>query len=78
MVPKVHGKGEFLFFENKSILIFQYDAQPEKSHTFREPEPRPPVIISLVFTGLCAVPLLGLLVAWKALGINVNKDRFLS
>merc|ERR1712147_239628 len=53
--------------------LAKYDKKEEKSHTFREPEPRPPVIISLVFTGLCAVPLLGLLIAWKALGINVNK-----
>ena len=62
---------ETLFFLPNFKL--QFEAKPEKSHTFREPEPRPPVIISLVFTGLCAVPLLGLLIAWKTLGINVNK-----
>jgi len=51
----------------------KYDKLPVLSHTFKEPEPRPPVTISIVFTGICAVPLLGLIVAWKSLGINVNK-----
>ena len=54
-------------------IYFQYDKLPVLSHTFKEPEPRPPVTISIVFTGICAVPLLGLIVAWKSLGINVNK-----
>jgi len=51
----------------------KYDELEEKSHTFREPEPRPPVIISLIFTGACSVPLLGLLIAWRKMGINVQK-----
>jgi len=51
----------------------KYDKLPVLSHTFKEPEPRPPVTISIVFTGICAVPLLGLIIAWKSLGINVNK-----
>jgi oligosaccharyltransferase complex subunit delta (ribophorin II) len=42
-------------------------------HTFKEPEPRPPMMISLIFTGACAIPLFGLLVAWSRLGVNVNK-----
>lgn len=51
----------------------KYDKLPILSHTFKEPEPRPPVTISIIFTGICAVPLLGLIIAWKSLGINVNK-----
>ena len=73
MVCQVHSKGKWDTFLFLPKLKLQFEAKPEKSHTFREPEPRPPVIISLVFTGLCAVPLLGLLIAWKTLGINVNK-----
>ena len=72
MVLQVHSKSKRRFFRFVTNFL-QFEAKPEKSHTFREPEPRPPVIISLVFTGLCAVPLLGLLIAWKTLGINVNK-----
>jgi hypothetical protein len=42
-------------------------------HTFKQPEERPSFMISLVFTGACAIPLLGLLIAWGRLGVNVNR-----
>lgn len=67
-LPEPKRSGTF----NRKYLE-KYDLLEEKSHTFREPEARPPVIISLVFTGACAVPLLGLLIAWRQMGINVQK-----
>jgi len=51
----------------------KYAPLPAIQHTFREPEPRPPVVISLAFTAICAVPLLGLLIAWQRLGVNLNR-----
>ena len=40
-------------------------------HQFREPEKRPPTIISNLFTVLCLVPLLVLFIAWLRLGANM-------
>jgi oligosaccharyltransferase complex subunit delta (ribophorin II) len=51
----------------------KYDQPAEISHTFREPETRPPVMISFVFTGLCALPLVGLLIVWSRLGVNLKR-----
>lgn len=39
-----------------------YDLLPEITHRFREQEPRPPKTVSLVFTLICAAPLLILFV----------------
>uniref|UniRef100_A0A336MZ42 Dolichyl-diphosphooligosaccharide--protein glycosyltransferase subunit 2 n=1 Tax=Culicoides sonorensis TaxID=179676 RepID=A0A336MZ42_CULSO len=47
-------------------------ALPEIVHKFREPESRPPRIISDLFTFLCAAPLLILLVLWLKLRVNVS------
>ncbi|XP_050421298.1 dolichyl-diphosphooligosaccharide--protein glycosyltransferase subunit 2 isoform X2 [Adelges cooleyi] len=46
------------------------------SHTFREPETRPPRIVSLLFTGLSLAPLLILFVLWTKLGVNVKNFPF--
>ncbi|KAM3729081.1 Dolichyl-diphosphooligosaccharide--protein glycosyltransferase subunit [Dirofilaria immitis] len=47
-----------------------YDKAPEIKHIFREPEKRPPQIVSTVFVFLCAIPLLVLLILWLRIGIN--------
>jgi oligosaccharyltransferase complex subunit delta (ribophorin II) len=46
--------------------------KPEIRHLFREPEKRPPQVVSTAFTGLCLVPIGILLVAWMKLGVNVS------
>ncbi|KAF8570942.1 hypothetical protein P879_04651 [Paragonimus westermani] len=51
-------------------------AKPEIEHMFRAPERRAPSPIAWAFTIACAVPLLGLLVAWTVLGVNVWNFRF--
>lgn len=40
---------------------------------FREPEKRPPVFMSNVFTGLCLAPLLLLFILWATLDVNISK-----
>lgn len=49
-----------------------YSPKPEIVHQFRQPENRPPRIVSDVFTALCAAPLLILLILWAKLGVNVS------
>ena len=39
---------------------------------FREPEKRPPVFVSNIFTGICLVPLLVLFILWTKLGVNIS------
>jgi len=39
---------------------------------FREPERRPPAFVSNLFTGLCMVPVLLLLILWARLGVNIS------
>ncbi|KAF7255660.1 hypothetical protein EG68_07566 [Paragonimus skrjabini miyazakii] len=51
-------------------------AKPEIEHMFRAPERRAPSPIAWAFTIACVVPLLGLLVAWTILGVNVWNFRF--
>lgn len=57
-------------------LDSMYKPKPEIKHMFREPERRPPVIVSNLFTGLVAVPFLVLLVLWAKLGINISNFPF--
>lgn len=42
------------------------------SHTFREPEPRPPHVVSLLFTVLSLSPILVLFILWARLGVNIK------
>ncbi|XP_014293921.1 dolichyl-diphosphooligosaccharide--protein glycosyltransferase subunit 2 [Halyomorpha halys] len=49
-----------------------FSVKPEIKHLFREPEKRPPVFVSNLFTGLVFVPLIILFVLWFKLGINVS------
>ncbi|XP_075229650.1 oligosaccharide transferase delta subunit isoform X2 [Lycorma delicatula] len=53
-----------------------YQPKPEIQHIFREPEKRPPVFVSNLFTGLVFVPFLVLVVLWGKLGINISNFPF--
>lgn len=53
-----------------------YQPKPEIKHMFREPEKRPPVYVSNLFTGLCLAPVLLLLVIWAKLGVNISNFPF--
>lgn len=50
--------------------------RPEIKHMFREPERRPPPVISTLFTGLVIAPLVILFGIWIKLGINVSNFSF--
>lgn len=49
-----------------------YEPKPEIKHIFREPEKRPPAIVSNTFTLLVLVPLLILFGLWIKLGVNMQ------
>lgn len=44
----------------------------EIRHLFREPEKRPPQVVSTFFTGLCLLPFGIMLLAWMKLGVNFS------
>ncbi|TPP67252.1 Oligosaccharyltransferase complex subunit delta [Fasciola gigantica] len=50
-------------------------AKPGIEHVFRPPERRAPRPLAWTFTALCAVPLLGLLIAWGVIGFNLSNFR---
>nr|CAG4643903.1 EOG090X04WQ [Lepidurus arcticus] len=52
--------------------LIMYQPKPEIKHMFREPEVRPPSIVSNSFTLLTALPLVILLGMWMKLGVNVS------
>jgi len=56
--------------EAKEASIFE--PKPEIRHVFREPEARPPSIVSTAFTLLCLSPLLLMLGLWAKLGVNIS------
>jgi len=49
-----------------------YKKLPEIKHLFREPEKRPPQIVSDTFTVLCLVPVLILFILWLKIGVNIS------
>ncbi|XP_043284195.1 dolichyl-diphosphooligosaccharide--protein glycosyltransferase subunit 2 [Venturia canescens] len=53
-----------------------YTPKPEIQHMFREPEKRPPVFVSNLFTGLCLAPIFLLLGLWAKLRVNISKFPF--
>lgn len=50
-------------------------AKPEIEHLFRPPERRASRPIARAFTVACGLPLLGLLIGWAVVGINVRNFR---
>ncbi|XP_046882159.1 dolichyl-diphosphooligosaccharide--protein glycosyltransferase subunit 2 isoform X1 [Hypomesus transpacificus] len=49
-----------------------YVPKPDIQHLFREPEKKPPTVVSNTFTGLILSPFLLLLVLWLKLGANIS------
>jgi len=52
------------------LYAVTYEPKPEIKHMFREPEPRPPMVVSNAFTALVLVPIVLLLGLWAKIGIN--------
>lgn len=50
--------------------------RPEIVHMFRPAEKRPPHVVSMLFTGLAASPILLLLILWLKVGINFKNFSF--
>ncbi|XP_046989739.1 dolichyl-diphosphooligosaccharide--protein glycosyltransferase subunit 2 [Schistocerca americana] len=55
---------------------YLYAIKPEIKHLFREPERRPPVLVSNLFTGLLCIPILILLGLWVKIGVNISNFPF--
>ncbi|KAM4583182.1 dolichyl-diphosphooligosaccharide--protein glycosyltransferase subunit 2 isoform 2-T2 [Fundulus diaphanus] len=53
-----------------------YVPKPEIQHLFREPEKKPPTVVSNTFTALVLSPLLLLLILWLKLGANISNFSF--
>ena len=51
-------------------------ARPEIRHLFREPEKRPPAVVSNLFTLLCLAPIGIMFVGWIVVGVNVSSFSF--
>jgi oligosaccharyltransferase complex subunit delta (ribophorin II) len=53
-------------------FLVEYQPKPEIHHKFREPEPRPAIVFSQLFAAAAVLPLIGLIVAWSRLGVNLD------
>lgn len=53
-----------------------YVPKPEIQHLFREPEKKPPTVVSNTFTALILSPFLLLLILWLKLGANISNFSF--
>lgn len=53
-----------------------YIPKPEIQHLFREPEKKPPTVVSNTFTALILSPILLLLILWLKLGANISNFSF--
>ncbi|CAK8696619.1 unnamed protein product [Clavelina lepadiformis] len=53
----------------------QYLPKPEIHHVFRQPEERPPVVVSQAFTVACLLPIALLFILWIRVGANVSDLR---
>ncbi|CAM6034903.1 unnamed protein product [Sphagnum compactum] len=50
----------------------RFAPKPEIAHIFRQPEKRPPILLSNVFLGLTLLPLIGFFVGLRYLGANIK------
>ena len=50
--------------------------KPEIRHVFRQPEVRPPGVVSNTFTILCLVPIFVMFALWGKLGVNIGDFPF--
>ncbi|XP_067410479.1 dolichyl-diphosphooligosaccharide--protein glycosyltransferase subunit 2 isoform X2 [Emydura macquarii macquarii] len=58
--------------QSKNLFI----PKPEIQHLFREPEKRPPTVVSNTFTALILSPLLLLFILWIKIGANISNFSF--
>ncbi|XP_048676055.2 dolichyl-diphosphooligosaccharide--protein glycosyltransferase subunit 2 isoform X4 [Caretta caretta] len=58
--------------QSKKLFI----PKPEIQHLFREPEKRPPTVVSNTFTALILSPLFLLLILWIKIGANISNFSF--
>lgn len=63
---------------NSESPVVTRGAKPEIEHMFRQPDKRPPQFVSMLFTALCAAPLLILLIMWGSIGAPLNNFNFYS
>lgn len=52
-----------------------YDVKPEIQHMFRQPEPRPPAVLSQAFTVACILPLVLAFILWSKVGANIGNMK---
>lgn len=52
-----------------------YDVKPEIKHMFRQPEPRPPAILSQAFTIACILPIFLAFILWSKVGANLGNMK---
>ncbi|XP_075880781.1 dolichyl-diphosphooligosaccharide--protein glycosyltransferase subunit 2 isoform X2 [Nelusetta ayraudi] len=68
------------FVDEEAPAVIQpntlYIPKPEIQHLFREPEKKPPTVVSNTFTALVLSPFLLLLILWLKLGANVSNFSF--
>jgi len=70
---------ELTFPEGKAAAedkLARYNKKVEIKHMFREPEKRPPAVVSTVFTALVLSPLALLVLLWLKLGANIGNFPF--
>lgn len=60
----------------KDTASVNYSPERLIEHTFREPDARPPSVISLAFTGITLAPLLILFIMWPLYGLNFKLFQF--
>ncbi|XP_034269800.1 dolichyl-diphosphooligosaccharide--protein glycosyltransferase subunit 2 isoform X1 [Pantherophis guttatus] len=53
-----------------------FTPKPEIQHLFREPEKRPPTVVSNTFTAMILSPLLLLFILWIKIGANISNFSF--
>ncbi|XP_069508396.1 dolichyl-diphosphooligosaccharide--protein glycosyltransferase subunit 2 isoform X2 [Ambystoma mexicanum] len=53
-----------------------FTPKPDIQHLFREPEKRPPTVVSNTFTALVLSPLLLLIILWIKIGANISNFSF--